>query len=181
MRLPRTFDGLDFPVRRSYFGEPVPDLTRLEPKRWREVLSQISPGARRAAVATATGPGVGKAMTLVAWLDLQRPDARWTPPTPPAAPGTASAPGADGADADHADAARDAHSTGTRAATRDRERRSLQVHIRLREHERRTLARAAEVAGLLPAQLARMLVVQGATRLLIQEDALRRRLRESDA
>jgi hypothetical protein len=164
MVLPQAFDELDFPIRRAYHGEPVPDLARLEQRRWREVLSQISPGARRAAMATATGDGVDRAMKLVGWLDVYGPTDSWKPPTPPDAPSI--------------------EATGFEregASSRARERgHRHQLNVRLREHERRTLARAAEVAGLLPSQLARMLVVQGATRLLIHEDGVRRRLHESD-
>jgi hypothetical protein len=51
-----------------------------------------------------------------------------------------------------------------------------QLNLRLRDRDHALLMRAARVSGLLPTQLARMLVVQGATRMLIAEDAERRRL-----
>ena len=158
MALPQAFDELDFPVRRIYDGEPVPDLARLEPSRWREVLSRISPHARRLAMATATGDGVDQAMKLVGWLDVYGPTDHWTPPVP--------------ADAVSSD------SQGGSPPTRERQRH--QLNVRLRENERRTVLQAARVSGLLPSQLARMLVVQGATRLLIHEDAVRRRLQDGE-
>jgi hypothetical protein len=168
VRLPQTFDELDFPVRRAYYGEPVPDLARLEQSRWREVLSQISPGARRLAMATATGDGVDKAMKLVGWLDIYGPSDSWRPPTPLDAPGSEAV----------ASRPKGTPSAAGQRSSRGRERH--QLNLRLREHEHRTLVQAAKVAGLRPSQLARMLVVQGATRMLIHEDAVRRRLHEGD-
>lgn len=158
------FEGLDFPVWRSWDSEPVPDLSQLEPTRWREVLARISPGARRAAMATVPSEHFCRALALVGWLDLHGPHRPWRPPSPPPAPGAGQ-----GMTPEQADAA-------VVSAVPVRHGRR-QVNVRLREHDFLTLARAADLTGTTPGVLARALVVRGATRLLIEEDSERRALR----
>lgn len=158
------FEGLDFPVWRAWDSEPVPDLSRLEPARWREVLARVSPGARRAALARVPNEHVSRALALVGWLEVHGPRRPWRPPSPPPPPGAGQAMSPEQADAAVVSSVPVRH--GRR-----------QVNVRLREHDFRTLARAADLTGTTPGVLARALVVRGATRLLIEEDSERRALR----
>jgi hypothetical protein len=149
------FHALDFPIVPSHLREPVPDLNRLPERRWREVLTRVSPGTRRAAMAAVAGDRVERARELVGWLDIEAPHARWSPPVPPRAPVARA-----------------------RSGPRKNDSPWRQLNVRLREDDHRVLVRAAAVLGLRPTALARMLVIQGATRMLIEEDAARRRLAE---
>ncbi len=158
------YEGLDFPVWRSWDSEPVPDLSRLEAARWREVLARISPGARRAALATVPSEYATRALQLVGWLEVHGPRRRWRPPSPPPAPGAGPVMTPEQADAAVVSSVPVRH--GRR-----------QVNVRLREHDYRTLARAADLTDTIPGVLARALVVRGATRVLIEEDSQRRALR----
>jgi hypothetical protein len=140
-------DNIDFPVRGWFAGEPIPDLSQIDPERRREILRPLKTRTRHWAAATA-GRRSPEALTLVTELGLEPEPTRaselqataWTNPFPAPAAG----PG---------------RGRGTRP----------QVAVRLGPIQLERLQEAAELLGLRRTQLARTLIVNGVNRILYEE------------
>lgn len=136
----------DFPVLGLHRGQPVPNLGKTPPARWRELLSPLTQSARREAVGSAPNGQVGDALVLVAELELEdgaRERAlRGTVDQPP----RLIAP----------------------CAQRPRSLAGRQVNVRLRWRDFESLQQAADIAAVSPTQLARIFIVNGTQRLLYE-------------
>src|SRR5918912_315670 len=65
-------DEPGFPIRSYLRGEPVPELGRIEPRRWRAILAPLSRRTRTAAIHTVRGPEQHrKLMVLLGELMLE--------------------------------------------------------------------------------------------------------------
>ena len=143
---PRRHDGI--PIRGYYFGEPVPDLNLLPRERWPEVLRPLRERTRRYAVAgLRTQEAYIAGQILVSDLTLEDGAARSRArqAAPPRMP-TGAPP--------------------TKGAQR-------QVNFRLGPDEHARLRNAAELFGMPPTTLARVLTVRGVDAALYEERAAR--------
>jgi hypothetical protein len=136
---------LGVPTRGSWREYPVPDLDRIEPDRWEEVMRATHPKAREKAMHTVHGmDNIGRVMALVGQLMLEDGDrvyraetAMGDPrPLPPVDTGRPERPSA------------------------------RQVNFRLTTNEHDQLTDAARLLGLKPTTAARLLTVRGAQAIL---------------
>ncbi len=143
------------PERGQLFGPSLPDLARIDPDQWREVLIPLDGRAR---IDAATCPGLSGARTLEA-LELAL--------SLPQAPSRAAQAGLDGAPRIPVPAAKGSPNAGR------------QLNVRMPHAAYADLQRAATVLGATPSQVARMLVLNGVRRVLAEHDvALDRARRE---
>ena len=141
---PRRHDGV--PIRGYYLGEPVPDLNALPRERWADVLRPLRERTRRYAVAgLRTQEAYVAGQILVSDLTLQ-----------------------DGAARSRARQAAPPRMPGGAPPTKGSQR---QVNFRLGPDEHARPRKAAELFGMPPTTLARVLTVRGVDAALYEERA----------